>query len=153
MSKRNGCGFGTFLTGALIGAGLGILFAPKEGSKTREDLKKKINELVDQVKAIDYEEVKENLLQKVDELKEELKDLDKEKAIEIAKVKAGQIKKKAEELIETAKEKGTPVVEKAAREVKEKTILVLKEVLDRLENPNEEDAAEVVKPKKVAAKK
>ena len=41
---------------------------------------------------------------------------------------------KAAELVELAKEKGTPVLEKAASEVREKAILVTKEVLKKLEN-------------------
>lgn len=138
MSKKHG-----FLKGAFIGVGLGLLFAPKKGSETREDLKKKTNEFIEKAKEIDYEEVKNNLLQKVDALKEELKDLDKEKAIDLAKEKARQIAKKAEELVDLAKEKGTPVVEKAAMEVKTKTIVVLKDVINRLETKE---------PKKTSAK-
>lgn len=150
MSKKSS--FGTFLTGAMIGAGLGLVFAPKKGSETREDLKKKMDELLDKVQEIDYEEVKNNLLQKVEELKEELKDLDKEKAVALAKKKAQDIQAKAEELVSVAKEKGTPVVEKAATEVKEKTILVLKEVLDRLENTEQEPKKKKTSTKKVAVK-
>lgn len=136
--SREKSGFGKFVTGALIGAGLGLLFAPKKGSETREDLKKKMDELALKVKEIDFVEVKDNMIQKIEELKEELKDLDKEKALKIAKEKAIKIKEKAEDLLALAKEKGTPVVEKAATELKEKTILVLKDILEKLETPKEE---------------
>lgn len=130
--KRSG-GLGKFVLGAALGAGLGILFAPKKGSETREDLKKKINELLAKVKEIDAEDVKEAIENKIAEIKYELEDLDKEKALKIAKQKAADIKKKSEELVNLAVEKGTPVLQKAADEVREKAIVVVKEVLKRLE--------------------
>ena len=37
MSRKSN-GFGTFLAGAAIGVGLGVLFAPKAGSETRKEL-------------------------------------------------------------------------------------------------------------------
>lgn len=37
--KKNGVG--KFVLGALVGAGLGVLLAPKSGSETREELKEK----------------------------------------------------------------------------------------------------------------
>ena len=58
-----------FLTGALVGAGLGILLAPKEGSETRNELKKSFKELVDTIKNIDIEQTKAILIEKVENLK------------------------------------------------------------------------------------
>ncbi len=39
------------LAGALIGAGLGILYAPQSGRKTRKDIKERVEELGDTVKS------------------------------------------------------------------------------------------------------
>ncbi len=134
MSKDKKSGLGKFLAGAAIGAGLGILFAPKKGSETRAELKAKIEDLVKQIKKIDLEEVKEEFEVKLENLKAELADLDKEKVLEIAKKKAGELKEKAQDLVELAIEKGTPILRDMAEEVRLKTIDVTKEVLKKLEN-------------------
>ena len=133
MSKDKKSGIGKFIAGAAVGAGLGILFAPKKGSETRRDLKNKLDELIGKAKEIDIEEVKEEFFKKVDEVKKELDDLDKEKVLKIAKKKGEELKQKSEELLALAKEKGTPVLENVANEIREKAIIVVKEVLDRLE--------------------
>jgi uncharacterized ferredoxin-like protein len=73
-------------------------------------------------------------MKRVNDLKEELEDLDKEKVLEIAKKKSEDLKKKANELVELAKEKGTPLLEKAANDVRQSAISVTKEVLRKLEN-------------------
>jgi len=130
--KQNGVG--KFILGALVGAGLGVLFAPKAGSETRRELKEKMTELLKKAKEIDLDEVKENISLKVEEIREELSDLDKEKVLKIAKQKGNQIKDKCEELVELAKKKGTPILENAANEVREKTIDAVKEILEKLEN-------------------
>lgn len=126
--KRKG-----LLAGLVIGAGLGVLFAPKKGSETRKDLMRKFDELKNKAKDIDIAEVKENINIKIDAIKVELAELDKEKALKIAKKKAKQIKEMAEDLVEYAVEKGTPVLEKSAAAVRTKAIEVTKEVLAKLE--------------------
>lgn len=134
-------GAGKFLLGAAVGAGLGILFAPKSGKETRRDLKQKLDELVKKVKEIDIDEVRESLEEKIEEIRVELRDLDKEKVLSIAKEKGKQIKEKCEDLVQLTIDKGTPVLEKAANEVREKTIDAVKEVLARLEESDKKAKA------------
>ena len=130
MSKK---GYGKFVLGAAIGAGLGLLFAPKKGSELRKDLKAKLDELIEQAKDIDVKEVKAEFDKKVEEIRAELADMDKEKALNIAKKKGAEAKKKAEELVELAKEKGTPKLRKTAEKVLENVIKVSKDALKKLE--------------------
>ncbi len=134
MSKK---GIGKFVFGAAIGAGLGLLFAPKKGSELRADLKKKLDELLDQAKEIDVKEVKEQFDKKVEEIKAELADMDKEKALNLAKKKGAEAKAKAEELVELAKEKGTPILKKTASEILDKVVKVSKETQKKLSDKEE----------------
>lgn len=130
--KKNS-GLGKFLAGAAVGAGLGILFAPKSGKETRADIKNKIDEIIAQAKQLKAEDVKEMIIKKVNELQEQLKDLDKEKVLKIAKQKAKKIQKKAEELYNLALEKGTPMLEKATKDLKDATANALKKIVAKLE--------------------
>lgn len=132
MSKKSG--LGKFIIGAGVGAGIALLFAPQEGSKTRKELKAKLSDLYEKAKEIDVEDVKADVLQRVEELRMQVKDLDKEKALDLAKSQAKKIEKKANELYDIAKEKSAPVVEKAAKEVKETALKAAKEVVNRLES-------------------
>ncbi len=132
MSKERRFGLGKFVLGAAVGAGLGVLFAPKKGEETRKELKAKLDEIVAQAKKIDIQEVKNEFNKKVEEIKMELVDLDKEKALEIAKEKGEQLKTKAQELVDYAKDKGTPALKKAANDVLENVIKVSKETQKKL---------------------
>jgi len=68
-TENNGPSFLTgLLLGTIIGAVLGLLFAPQPGEKTREQLRGKVDELVSLGKSA-WEEGKEAASQKRDELK------------------------------------------------------------------------------------
>ena len=86
-----------------------------------------------------YQDMTEN---QIDDLKKDIEDLDKEKALDLAKKKGEELKVKANELLELAKEKGTPIVEKAAADVRETAIKVTKDVLKKLENKDSKDKKE-----------
>lgn len=138
---KRGKGLGKLLAGVAIGTGIGMLFAPKKGSETRRDLKNKLDDMLLKVRDLDKEEVKETIENKIEEIKLELSELDKEKVLDIAKKSAKSIKKKAEQLVDYAVKKGTPVLEKSANAIREKAIVVTREVLEKLE-ANEKKAKE-----------
>lgn len=130
MSKK---GLGKFALGAGIGAALALLFAPKKGSDLRKDIKKKIDDFMDNVNGMTVGEIKKEFTDKVDEIKKGIEELDKETVVKTAKKKGEALKEKATELVELAKEKGTPVLEGVAEDLKDKTISVAKEVINKLE--------------------
>lgn len=131
MSKKGR--FMSFLGGAALGAGLGMLFSPKSGEENRKDLMNQISILWDKIRGLDANEIKQKLESKLKEIEAGLKELNKEKVLNIAKEKSEQIKSKIEELVETAKEAGKPIIEDAANSVKKELAKVTREVLRKLE--------------------
>jgi gas vesicle protein len=61
MSNTSGNSLLALLTGALVGVGIGILYAPDKGTKTREKIKD------------GFQDAKDDLKQKLDEVSEQLK--------------------------------------------------------------------------------
>lgn len=130
MSKKSG--LGKFALGAGLGAALALLFAPKKGSELRKDIKDKIDSFMKSVDDLTVAEIKEEFTNKVEEIKKGIEELDKETVMKIAKKKGEELKTKANELVELAKEKGTPILEGVAEDLREKTISVAKEVIKKL---------------------
>lgn len=102
MSGRNSDSILALLAGAAIGVGIGILFAPDKGSKTREKIKNGFDDLKDDVKSkfnSAEEEAKEKFSQTKDELKETVENLlskssyKAEEAITFLEEKLAELKK------------------------------------------------------------
>ncbi|CAN1492548.1 GvpP Gas vesicle protein [Flavobacteriaceae bacterium] len=64
MSNKTGNTIVAILVGTAIGAGLGILFAPDKGSKTREKIKDGLDDVKHDFK-VKYNDVSDKLLNKV----------------------------------------------------------------------------------------
>ena len=73
MSNTSGNSLLALLTGALIGAGIGILYAPDKGSKTREKIKDGFQDAKDDLKN-KFDEVSEQLKSKLNTSKDNLED-------------------------------------------------------------------------------
>ena len=102
MSGRSSDSILALLAGAAIGVGIGILFAPDKGSKTREKIKNSLDDLKDEVKTkfnSAEEEAKEKFSQTKDELKETVENLlskssyKAEEAITFLEEKLAELKK------------------------------------------------------------
>ena len=129
MSKKR-----NFILGTALGISLGMLFAPKSGKETRSDLSKLINDLYDKAKEIDVEEVKNAIIVKTQELENTIKDLDKETAKQLIIDKSKEVKIKTQELVDLAKEKGTPVLKETAKDLLENVVKVSKETIKKLDS-------------------
>lgn len=117
MSKS---GFKKFLLGLGIGCGIGLLCAAKSGKETRKDLKNKIVELENNIKNIDWEDLKDDISNKLVSLKENIESLDQDDIKRISKEKINDLRDKCKALKKSIKKKATPVILKLITEISEK---------------------------------
>jgi gas vesicle protein len=71
MSNHTGNTIIALLTGATIGAGLGLLYAPKSGKETRKDLKDGAKDLKDNLSS-QYDELSQQLADFTDRAKSDI---------------------------------------------------------------------------------
>lgn len=124
---------GVATLGAAVGAGLGIMFAPKKGSETREDLKKAINDLKSKIKNINIKETKKSLEDKVSKLEEDIESLYEEDILGNVKKKSKEILHNIEDLMKISKEKGEDMIEETIFNLKTKAIEVTEDIQNKLE--------------------
>jgi len=78
VEPDRGSGFGWFVLGATLGAGLALLFAPASGEETRRRIRREAGKLKERAEdAIDdlsyeYDRVREDVEEKVDDVKEKV---------------------------------------------------------------------------------
>ncbi len=131
MKKNNGIKI--FALGALIGAGVGMLFAPKKGSELRRDLKNKLDELVNKARSITKDDVKKAIEDKVKDIQASIDDLSSEKVLKSAKSKAKKLEEKVHELSKFVAEKSVPALDKSISAIQKRTDDVVNDVLKKLE--------------------
>lgn len=123
---------GALVAGIGIGAAAGLLLAPKSGEETRKDIRKKAKQIGKKVKDIDLNQVKEDLVKEFDKFKNEMKDMDKDKAMKLAKEQGTKLLAKCENLINMAKEKSAPMIEKTGKDIKKKLSEMLADASEKL---------------------
>lgn len=135
MAKNSGAK--KFVLGAVLGAGIALLFAPKSGKELRKDLKVKTDEVLEDIKDLEMDDVKSAIANKIKEIEDDIKNFDKEKAVDAAKKKAKAIEKKTGQLVDSAKKSARPKLVELTKEVKEKTNKTLDAAIKSLEKDTE----------------
>lgn len=132
MKKDKAKIVGAMVGGALIGGAAGILFAPKKGSETREDIKNTINNILEKTKAIDKDSIKKYVEKRLEELNKDLVKLDELDSYKKAKKQAKKIIKKIDKLIKYTTKKGISDFDDLVEELKEKAEEISEEILTDL---------------------
>ncbi|MFS8636754.1 MAG: YtxH domain-containing protein [Gemmatimonadota bacterium] len=104
VERRSG-GFGAFLWGALIGAGVALLLAPKSGKEMRRDLRENAERLRRSAESA-LREVQESVATTVEDLRDQVSDrvASARQAVEAGREAARRARAELERRVESARE-------------------------------------------------
>jgi len=104
VERRSG-GFGAFLWGALVGAGVALLLAPKSGKEMRRDLRENAERLRKSAESA-LREVQESVAATVEDLRDQVSDrvASARQAVEAGREAARRARAELERRVESARE-------------------------------------------------
>ena len=132
MKKENVKIMAALTGGIVIGGTLGVLFAPRKGSETREKIKLTFVNLKNKVSKIE-EDIKYYIEKKLNEIDDDIEVLEGTLEFKKAKKQAKKVIKKINKLIDYTTKKGYDEFEDLITDLKEKASEISEEILTNLE--------------------
>lgn len=133
MKKENLKVMAALTGGIVLGGTLGVLFAPRKGSETREKIKLTFVNLKNKVSKIDEEDVRYYIEKKLNEIDDDIEVLEGTLEFKKAKRQAKKVIKKINKLIDYTTKKGYDEFEELITDLKEKASEISEEILTNLE--------------------
>lgn len=133
MKKENIKVLTALTSGVIIGGTLGILFAPRKGSETREKIKESFTNIKDKVLNINEDDVRHYIEKKLNEIDEDIEILDNTFEYKKAKKRAKKVIKKINKLISYTTKKGYDEFESLISDLKENADELSEEILSNIE--------------------
>ena len=133
MKKENVKIMAALTGGIVIGGTLGVLFAPRKGSETREKIKLTFVNLKNKVSKIEEEDIKYYIEKKLNEIDDDIEVLEGTLEFKKAKKQAKKVIKKINKLIDYTTKKGYDEFEDLITDLKEKASEISEEIITNLE--------------------
>ncbi len=133
MKKENVKIMAALTGGIVLGGTLGVLFAPRKGSETREKIKLTFVNLKNKVSKIEEEDIKYYIEKKLNEIDDDIEVLEGTLEFKKAKKQAKKVIKKINKLIDYTTKKGYDEFEDLITDLKEKASEISEEILTNLE--------------------
>lgn len=133
MEKENVKIMAALTGGIVLGGTLGVLFAPRKGSETREKIKLTFVNLKNKVSKIEEEDVRYYIEKKLNEIDDDIEVLEGTLEFKKAKRQAKKVIKKINKLIDYTTKKGYEEFEDLITDLKEKASEISEEILTNLE--------------------